>query len=242
MSHMEFLAGILRGRRIAAALCALLALLALASWNLPARAAEAAATQASAEADATAEAGEATDVGESVGTPDLQSVPSEKADVHSSIYIPVRPDAVWAVLTDYDHLREFIPGMLESRLLEDHGLVKLIEQVGQGSWLFVGKKARVVLEVEERKGQKLDFHVVDGDFNLFDGAWELFPRQGGHATLLTYRLTARPRFFAPGFVVKHVLRRDVPQRLAAIRDRVVNLNLPIAGGSSAPGSPTGAAK
>ncbi len=229
------------GRSLALAACGALALVALAGWVLPARAEEATAEKSAAELNAEQTA-EATDVGESVGTPDLQAPPSEKADVHSSVYIPARPESVWSVLTDYDHLREFIPGLLESRLLEDHGAVKLIEQVGQGSWLFVGKKARVVLEVEERRNQELDFHVVDGDFNVFDGAWVLYPRQAGHATLLTYRLTARPKFFAPGFVIRHVLRRDVPQRLAAVRDRVVNLNLPIAGGNSSPGNPTGAAK
>jgi ribosome-associated toxin RatA of RatAB toxin-antitoxin module len=210
---------------------AALLLLGLLGWTLPARAEEATAEMTA----------EATDVGESVGTPDLEIPRGERSDMLSSVYIPARPESVWTVLTDYDHLREFIPGLLQSRLLEDHGVVKLIEQVGEGSWLFVGKKARVVLEVEEHRSSRLDFHVVDGDFNVFDGTWELYPRQGGRGTLLTLRLTARPKFFAPGFVVKHVLRRDVPQRLAAIRDRVVNLNLPLAG-AGAPGTPTGAAR
>jgi ribosome-associated toxin RatA of RatAB toxin-antitoxin module len=214
---------------------AALLLLGLFAWALPARAEEAA-------AELTAEqTAEATDVGESVGTPNSEIPPGERSDLRSSIFIPARPESVWTVLTDYDHLREFIPGLLESRLLEDHGGVKLIEQVGHGSWLFVGKKARVVLEVEERRDSRLEFHVVDGDFNVFDGAWELYPRQGGRATLLTYRLTARPKFFAPGFMVRRVLGRDVPVRLAAIRDRVVNLNLPLAG-TGAPGTPTGAAR
>jgi ribosome-associated toxin RatA of RatAB toxin-antitoxin module len=210
---------------------AALLLLALFAWAMPAVAEEATAEQTA----------EATDVGESVGTPEFETPPGEKSDLRSSIYIPARPESVWTVLTDYDHLREFIPGLLESRLLEDHGTVKLIEQVGHGSWLFVGKKARVVLEVEETRWAKLDFHVVDGDFNVFDGAWELYPRAGGRATLLAYRITARPKFFAPGFVVKRVLRRDVPLRLAAIRDRVVNLNLPLAG-TGAPSTPSGAAR
>ncbi|HVP38520.1 MAG TPA: SRPBCC family protein [Candidatus Saccharimonadales bacterium] len=227
------------GGRAAAGLCGLAALAVLLAWASPARAEEAA-REAAAEATAEA-AAEATDVGESVGTPDTQKVPGERADVHSTVYIPARPESVWSVLTDYDHLRDFIPGLLESRLLEDHGSVKLIEQVGHGSWLFLGKKARVVLEVEERRPSRLEFHVVDGDFDVFDGAWELYPRQGGHATLLSYRLTVRPKFFAPGFAVKHVLRRDVPQRLMAIRDHVVSLNLPLAG-AGAPSQPNGAAR
>jgi len=183
---------------------------------------------------------EANGSSETTGVPSL-SLPEDHADVRAHILIPARPDSVWQVLTDYDHLREFIPNLVESRLLEDHGSIKLIEQVAEGRWLVFGKKARVVLEVEEHKYSRLDFHVVDGDFSVFDGSFELHPQKGGHATLLTYRLNEKPRFMAPGFVVRKVLSNDIPVRLAAIRDRVVS-QAQVAGIGGAPAMPTGAAR
>ena len=181
--------------------------------------------------------------GESSGAPGNEAAAAgPRSDIVSRVFIPARPDSVWLILTDYDHLREFIPNLVQSRLLEDHGRIKLIEQVGSGRWFFVGKKARVVLEVEERKFSRLDFHVVDGDFSLFDGSWELTPRLGGRATLLTYRLTARARFLAPSFVLKRVLRRDIPARLLAVRDRAVSLGQASLAGAGAPAAGAGAAK
>jgi ribosome-associated toxin RatA of RatAB toxin-antitoxin module len=183
--------------------------------------------------------GESADLRETTGTPANEVAPEDHADVSSKIFIPARPDSVWMLLTDYDHLREYVPNMVESRLLEDHGSVKLIEQVGRGRWFFFGKKARVVLEVEEHKYSRLDFHVVDGDFNVFDGSWQLYPRKGG--TLLTYSLSVKPKFFVPGFVVKSVLSHDVPQKLVAIRDRIESQSVQLAG-AAVPNVPTGASK
>jgi hypothetical protein len=81
--------------------------------------------------------------------------------------------------------------------------------------------------------------VVDGDFNLFDGSWRLYPK--GRGTLVTYRLSVKPKFFAPSFMVKRALSSDVPERLAAIRDRVVNLTTNYAG-IGAPNVGAGASK
>lgn len=215
-------------------LCAT-AMLAALFMILPAslaRAEEAAAAELNAEAEGGA--------GESSGAPAVELGPDERADIRAQIFIPSRPDSVWMVITDYDHLREFIPNLAESRLLEDHGSVKLIEQVAEGKWFVFGKRARVVLEVEEHKYSRVDFHVVDGDFSVFDGSWELRPGKGGHGTLLSYRLNVKSRFMAPGFMVKHALSRDIPGRLAAVRDRVMSLVPAYAG--SASGVPTGSAK
>ena len=218
--------GWIRGLRAAM----LAALLLSVVTPLRARAEEAAAEELSEESSA----------GESLGAPATEIGPDEKADIQSKIFIPVRTDSVWMVLTDYDHLREFIPNMIESRLLEDHGTVKLIEQVAEGKWFMLGKRARVVLEVEEHKYSRLDFHVVDGDFSVFDGSWELVPGKGGRGTWLSYRLSEKPRFLVPGFLVKHVLSRDIPMRLAAVRDRAISLSPQLAGGPAGPA--TGAAK
>jgi len=208
---------------------ALLALAILTWTGLPARAA----------GDGDELTAESEGTRESTGTPAMEALPEEHSDINARIFIPCRPDSVWLVLTDYDHLREFIPDMVESRMLEDHGSTKLIEQTGKGKWFLFGKQARVVLEVEENKYSRLDFHVVDGDFNLFDGSWRLYPK--GRGTLLTYRLSLKPKFFAPAFMVRKALSSDVPDRLAAIRDLVVNLTTNYAG-LGTPNIATGASK
>ncbi len=207
-----------------------------------ARAEEAAALDANLNLDSNLELSNGADAGETLGAPGLEGLRGTHPEHQFHVYVPARPDQVWSVLTDYDHLREFVPDMLESRLLEDHGSVKLIEQVGRSKWFLFGKKARVVLEVEEKRNQRMDFHVVDGDFNTFDGAWTLEPRQGGRATLLTYSLSASPKFFAPGFVIRKILDRDIPERMFAIRDRVVSLNPPLANVPGAATTPTGQAR
>lgn len=141
--------------------------------------------------------------------------------ISATIQIPQPSDRVWQVLTDYEHLAEFIPNLQESRRVpHPDGGIRL-EQVGaQSLWKLKLKFcARVVLDMVESFPRELRFQMVEGDFKEFFGAWTLQPAAEG-STNLTYTLTVQPSRIMPIGLIEKRLRRDLEVNLAAIYQRV----------------------
>jgi len=78
--------------------------------------------------------------------------------------IEAAPEAIWAVLTDYEALAEFIPNLSASNRLErpDGGI--RLEQIGAQRALGLDIRARVVLDLEEDFPDQIRFALVEGDF------------------------------------------------------------------------------
>lgn len=136
--------------------------------------------------------------------------------LEASLVIPCDVTTLWGVLTDYDHLADFIPNLARSgRLPHPNGGIRL-EQVGKQRILKVNFSARVVLDMVETYLDRLDFTLVDGDFKEFVGAWLLCPEENSTQTRLTYTLTVKPKLAIPVQLVEKRLHTDLPNNLAAI--------------------------
>jgi ribosome-associated toxin RatA of RatAB toxin-antitoxin module len=135
--------------------------------------------------------------------------------------IPFHLEQVWQVLTDYDHLADFIPNLTESqRVPHPEGGIRLV-QVGSQCFLNVKFCARVVLDMLEVFPKELKFSMVEGDFRQFEGRWLLEPlAQGQHpGTQLCYELLVSPPRAMPAGLIERHIRRDLSQNLKAIHAR-----------------------
>lgn len=140
----------------------------------------------------------------------------------ASISIPCSIEQVWNVLTDYDHLADFIPNLSISRRLENAGPGTLLEQVGTQCFLNIQFCARVVLDMAEQFPHRIGFSMVEGDFKTFEGAWRLEPDEyAENATRLVYEVTVCPPRAIPALLIERHLRHDLSQNLQAIRRQAV---------------------
>jgi ribosome-associated toxin RatA of RatAB toxin-antitoxin module len=154
-----------------------------------------------------------------VGTAAGASPHGAETIYRDSIVVAAPPERVWRVLTDYERLPEFIPGLERSRLLQDSLGARRVEQVGAAGWFFLKIRARVVLRVQECACSRIDFRAIDGDFDVFEGWWSLLPEDGGRATRLEYWADVQPSFRAPGFLTRFLVRRGLRERLVALQVR-----------------------
>lgn len=126
---------------------------------------------------------------------------------------------VWGVLEDYAEIPAFVHSMKRSAVRETRpdGTV-LVEQEAVGGLFLISKKVHILLEIR-RAPERLDFvDVGREDFRSYSGDWRTQPAAGG--TLVTYDLRADPRFPAPGFVMKGVMRRGAIELLQQVRDEI----------------------
>jgi len=139
--------------------------------------------------------------------------------------VPFHLEQVWQILTDYDHLADFIPNLTESqRIAHPEGGIRLV-QVGAQCFLHVKFCARVVLDMVEAFPEELQFSMVEGDFRQFEGRWLLEPINSGDlpGTQLSYDLFVLPPRAMPAGLIERHIRRDLSQNLKAVCDRATLL-------------------
>ncbi|HEY9647416.1 MAG TPA: SRPBCC family protein [Chroococcidiopsis sp.] len=143
--------------------------------------------------------------------------------ISARIQIPCTINQVWQVLTDYDHLADFIPNLAKSRQIpHPHGGIRL-EQIGAQSFLKIKFCARVVLDMIEHFPNQLDFEMVEGDFKEFSGYWQLTPTaaaDGQAVTELCYVVRVLPPRTMPIALIERRLCHNLSANLAAIRQQV----------------------
>jgi ribosome-associated toxin RatA of RatAB toxin-antitoxin module len=91
--------------------------------------------------------------------------------VSGSLSVPVAPATAWAVLTDYEHVPQFVPGMRVSRIIEKTDNTRIIEQQGE----MLANNMRMLylgtLRVVEEPISKLSVQFLSGTFRNMQGQW-----------------------------------------------------------------------
>ena len=138
-------------------------------------------------------------------------------DASGAVFIAAKPETIWNILVDYNHLSEKIPKVVESRLIEDKGSEKIISQTGKSGIFFIERSVHIVLKVKEDFLRKLSFEIIEGEFKVYRGQWNFEPSEKDEGTFLSWQARLKPDFFAPPFLVSFVQHQDLPTMLQAIR-------------------------
>lgn len=125
----------------------------------------------------------------------------------------------WQVLTDYDHLAEFIPGMHVSRVLRRRGNGVIVEQKGEARLLIFSYPIEVKLAVEEFPYERITSRAMAGNFREMHGAYHLEARKG--RVMLRYRGRMTPDFIVPPLIGTIVLRKNVERQFGALVDEIL---------------------
>lgn len=119
------------------------------------------------------------------------------------------------VLTDYEAIPRFMPDVRHSEVRERDGQRVLVEQEAVSKFMLFRKTVHLVLEVTEGE-RVLAFRDLSGkSFESYEGAWTL--ESDGARTLVSYTLSAEPRFDVPGFVLKRVLGANARETIDHLR-------------------------
>jgi hypothetical protein len=126
---------------------------------------------------------------------------------------------IWLVLTDYDRLSAFIPGMHVSRVLAREGNQIIVEQKGEARLLFLAYPIEVKLAVVEFPHERIVARAVAGNFKEMVGTY-LVGTSGNRVTL-RYHGRMVPDFVVPPLIGTLVLRHTVEIQFGALVDEIV---------------------
>jgi carbon monoxide dehydrogenase subunit G len=138
--------------------------------------------------------------------------------VAARFQVPQTPALALAVLTDYEQIPRFMPGVETSLVLERAPGRAVVEQDAVSSLMFFSKRVHLVLEIIEGV-DTLVFRDRSGrSFARYEGSWRLC-EENGHTQIL-YELIAQPSFDVPEFLLKRLLRRDAGQMIEGLRREI----------------------
>lgn len=121
---------------------------------------------------------------------------------------------VWEVLTDYEKLPQFIPGISRSSVRLRQGTRVLLEQEGEARFLIFSFPIQVQLDVQEYPQSSIVSHAVGGNLRRLQGRYELH-LDGGRVGL-RYAGEIEPDFGLPEVIGSYVLRNMVEEQFTAM--------------------------
>jgi carbon monoxide dehydrogenase subunit G len=132
--------------------------------------------------------------------------------------VPEQPAIALAVLTDYERIPQFMPGVETSVVVERGADRAVIEQEAVSRMMMFKKRVYLRLEIVEGP-DTLRFRDRSGrSFVRYEGKWALC--EGNHGTWISYELTAQPAFDVPEFLLKRLLKRDAAQMIDSLRREI----------------------
>jgi ribosome-associated toxin RatA of RatAB toxin-antitoxin module len=146
--------------------------------------------------------------------------PDKAYEVSGLFTVNASTTIVWSVLTDYEHIPDFVSSMRSSRVRERRGDGSLlIEQKLVGGAFLLSRTMRVLIEVR-RSPDRLRFtDIGHKDFRVYDGDWEV--RQTSEGASVAYHLLFQPRAAAPSFIMGRAMKRGAQNLLDQVRAEIV---------------------
>ncbi|MEO8504166.1 MAG: SRPBCC family protein [Acidobacteriota bacterium] len=155
----------------------------------------------------------------------LQEGKDGAMQLEGSFAVGVPSATVWSVLTDYEHMPEFVSAMHSSHVQSQHDGILMVEQESVGRVMFFHRTVRVLLKVREEPLRSIVFEDASKEsFERYEGSWRI--KQALGSTVVTYRLTAKPDFAAPGFLMRSAYRKMVGELLEQLRAEMNSRSAP----------------
>lgn len=139
----------------------------------------------------------------------------------AAILIDAPVEDVWAVLSDQDKAPDYMKTLLSSKLVEQNDSYSLLEQQVKVGF----HKVKYIVKHMPEPPVAIRFERESGDLKEMGGFWRFFPvgEQPNTKTLLVYRLSLKPDFPIPPFIIKKSLTDNLPDTLNSVKSEVLRL-------------------
>lgn len=134
------------------------------------------------------------------------------------VEVAASPELAFAVLTDYDRMADFLPGMLASEVVWRKGHSVIIEQSADEGILFFSQRVDARLAIDESPPRRLTIRALAGSFKELSGTYDLIRMEG--RTLIEYRARFIPDFRLPPMIGMYAIQRSLERHLAALAEEI----------------------
>ena len=152
---------------------------------------------------------------------DIQDHPAGGKKAVATLRIPAPPDAVRAVLNDFEHWPELFDGRFQLMKL-DRQEERVVTDLRIKRSPLPGH-LRLLCETRNLPDGEIITSLIEGDFRHYLRRWRLVPEGNGTAvhTRAEMELSVDPDTWTPGWLFGTVLRSDLEAHFRILRERAV---------------------
>jgi hypothetical protein len=141
--------------------------------------------------------------------------------IRASFPVAVSPAQAFAVMTDYDHMAQFIPQMRKSQILWRNGAREAVLQEGFVDLLWLRLPSYVVMSVRFASDGTVLFHSTNGNVQI-SGHAQVHPTAAG--SVVDYESTMKPQIAVPLGLAKNFVAQYIRQQMMALRAEMLRVN------------------
>jgi ribosome-associated toxin RatA of RatAB toxin-antitoxin module len=122
----------------------------------------------------------------------------------------------WKVLSDYERLPEFVPGLLTSKIVSRKDHVCLVEQESRAGFLFLSQRLRMQVRIEELPASGIEVSLVSGDVRHYRAHWQLEALPDAAGTRVSLTAEIEPAIYLPPLFGIPIMQESMRQMVQAV--------------------------
>jgi carbon monoxide dehydrogenase subunit G len=134
--------------------------------------------------------------------------------VDMAVHVPVDAARVWAVLTDFEHMADFVPNLTSSQVTERSDTLVKVTQKGVAKYGFFSTQFESVREIHLAPPHEIRAHGVGGNIQRMESRMQLEPE--GSGTRLTYHAEVLPGFWFPPVIGPSLVQHETAEQFSAM--------------------------
>ncbi len=137
-------------------------------------------------------------------------------DVIAQARVEAPRSLIWATITDYDRLAEFVPGISSSRVVERQGNTVRVRQTGRANLLIFGFDVEVLIDAIESPPDSVEARLVSGSLRRLEGRYRIEPSRAAGRYNLRWEGVVEPGDDVPAFIGRAVALSTIEAQFAAM--------------------------
>jgi carbon monoxide dehydrogenase subunit G len=134
--------------------------------------------------------------------------------LNAIMFAPVTQAVAWDVLTDFDHMAQWVPNVSESKVVKRDDTAVIIEQRGVARYGAASFPYTTERKLELTQPNAIKSTQIKGSMRRVESMMLL--EADGKGTRLTYHLEIVPSIFAVALLSKRFLEHEVAEQFTAI--------------------------
>jgi carbon monoxide dehydrogenase subunit G len=139
--------------------------------------------------------------------------------VDVTVHVPVNAARAWAVLTDFEHMADFVPNLTSSQVTERSDTLVKVSQKGVAKYGFFSAPFESIREIHLTPRREIRAHGVGGNLRRMESVMQLEP--DGSGTRLIYHAEVRPGFWFPPLIGPSLVQHETAEQFSAMLREMV---------------------
>jgi carbon monoxide dehydrogenase subunit G len=146
----------------------------------------------------------------------------EQITVVASFVVPVLPDQAWAVLTDFDNIPNFNPGVVSSKVTGRTGNRVWVSQKAATKYGFLTFSYDSEREIDLFPFSKIQERMTSGSMRKMEETTQLSPE--GDQTRITYQAVFIPGTWIPPMVGNAFIKHEAREQFTELASEMIRRN------------------